>query len=540
MGEKNIDPIGILGARDAALIRSLVQKGATRRDVMSWLMAAGMGVASAGSVASYATRALAETAKKGGRLRVAGAGTSTADTVDPAKQSFSTDYARCNMFYNGLTSLDGKLAPQLALAESIENDKATVWTIKLRKDVTFHDGKKLTADDVVYSLNRHKDPAVGSKAKSLADQITAVKATGPNEAQITLSAPNADLPVVLGTFHFLIVKDGTTDFSTAVGTGPYRCQEFKPGVRSIAVRNDGYWKPGQPYLDEIEFIGIPDESARVNALLSGDVHMIAAVNARSAGRISSTPGYQIHETKSGNYTDLVMRVDTAPTQNADFVLAMKYLFDREQMRSAIVRGFAVLGNDNPIDPTNRFYNSELPQRPYDLDKAKFHFQKAGIGNTAVPITVSPAADNSVEMALLLQQAGQKIGLNLDIQRVPADGYWTNHWMKHPLGFGNINPRPSADILFTLFFKSDAAWNECGWKNAKFDQLLAAARAETDEAKRKQMYWDMQTIVHEGSGIGIPMFLSLIDGLSSKVKGLGSIPLGGLMGYNFAENVWLEA
>jgi peptide/nickel transport system substrate-binding protein len=200
----------------------------------------------------------------------------------------------------------------------------------------------------------------------------------------------------------------------------------------------------------------------------------------------------------------------------------------------------VLGNDHPIDPTNRFYNSELPQRPFDLDKAKFHFQKSGIGSAAVPIVASPAADNSVEMALLLQQAGQKIGLNLDIQRVPADGYWTNHWMKHPLGFGNINPRPSADILLTLFFKSDAAWNECGWKNEKFDQLLAAARAETDEAKRKQMYWDMQALVHEGSGIGIPIFLSLIDGLSTKVKGLGSIPLGGLMGYNFAENVWLEA
>jgi len=119
--------------------------------------------------------------------------------------------------------------------------------------------------------------------------MTAIKTTGPNEVKITLSAPNADLPVVLGTFHFLIVKDGATDFSTAGGTGPYKCQEFKPGVRSLAVRNDGYWKPGQPYLDEIEFIGIPDESARVNALLSGDVQMIAAVNARSAGRISSTP-----------------------------------------------------------------------------------------------------------------------------------------------------------------------------------------------------------------------------------------------------------
>jgi peptide/nickel transport system substrate-binding protein len=538
MSKKTVDPLEILSAADAALIRSALQNRATRRDVMGWLMAGGVGIATAGSIVTHATRALAETPKKGGRLRVAGSGTSTADTVDPAKQSFSTDYARCNMFYNGLTSLDGTLAPRLALAESIENDKATVWTIKLRKDVAFHDGKKLTAADVVYSLNRHKDPSVGSKAKSLAEQMTAIKAIGPNEVQITLSAPNADLPVVLGTFHFLIVKDGTTDFSTAVGTGPYKCREFKPGVRSVAVRNDGYWKPAQPYVDEIEFIGIPDESARVNALLSDDVQLIAAVNARSAGRISSTPGYQIHETKSGNYTDLVMRIDSGPTQNPDFVLAMKYLFDREQMRSAIVRGFAVLGNDHPVDPTNRFYNNELPQRPFDLDKAKFHLQKAGIGTTAVPIVASPAADNSIEMALLLQQAGQKIGLTLDIQRVPADGYWTNHWMKHPLGFGNINPRPSADILFTLFFKSDAAWNECGWKNEKFDQLLTAARAETDEAKRKQMYWDMQAMVHESSGIGIPMFLSLIDGLSTKVKGLGSIPLGGLMGYNFAESVWL--
>src|SRR6476660_2454404 len=200
MSRKNIDPLEFLSATDAALIRSALQNQATRRDVMGWLMAGGVGIATAGSIVTYAMQALAETPKKGGRLRVAGSGTSTADTVDPAKQSFSTDYARCNMFYNGLTWLDWKLAPQLALAESIENDKATVWTIKLRKDVAFHDGKKLTAADVVYSLNRHKDPSVGSKAKSLAEQMTAIKATGPNEVQIALSAPNADLPVVLGTF----------------------------------------------------------------------------------------------------------------------------------------------------------------------------------------------------------------------------------------------------------------------------------------------------------------------------------------------------
>ena len=135
---------------------------------------------------------------------------------------------------------------------------------------------------------RHKDPATGSKAKTLADQIEEVKATGPNEVQITLDGANADLPVVLGTFHFLIVKDGTTDFTKAIGTGPFKCKEFTPGVRSVGVRNENYWKPGKPYLDEIEFFGIRDEPARVNALLSGDVQLISAVNPRSI-RAASRP-----------------------------------------------------------------------------------------------------------------------------------------------------------------------------------------------------------------------------------------------------------
>ena len=141
-----------------------------------------------------------------------------------------------------------------------------MWTFKLRKGVTFHDGKELTAADVVYSLNRHKDKAVGSRANALATQMEEIKATGTHEVKIKLAAPNADLPVILGTWHFFIIKDGTTDFKTAIGTGPYKVKEFTPGIRTVGVRNENYWKPGKPYLDEIELIGIPDEAARVNAL----------------------------------------------------------------------------------------------------------------------------------------------------------------------------------------------------------------------------------------------------------------------------------
>lgn len=480
------------------------------------------------------------TPRRGGRILVAGSSASISDTLDPARASNLTDYCRGTMFYNGLTSLDEHLVPQPALAESFTHENATVWIFKLRRGVQFHDGRPLTSADVVYSLMRHKDPAVASKAKSLVDQIEGVKADGPNEVRVTLKAPNVDLPVILATFAFHIVPAGTTDFSKGIGTGPYRCKEFRPGVRSVAVRNPDYWVPGRPYLDEIEFIGIADDSARGNALQSGDVDLVSALDPRTATRLKHSRTHAVLESASGQYTDLVMRRTGGPGANPDFVLAMKYLFDREQLKKNVALGHAVVANDQPIPPGHRFYFDGLPQRPYDLDRAKFHLKKSGVGIGPMPLVASPVATYSVELALGLQQAARRAGLLFDVKRMPADGYWSNHWMKSPLGFGNVNPRPSADALFTQFFKSDAAWNESGWKNERFDQLLVAARAEADEGKRRQMYADMQVLVHEQCGLAIPLFISSLDGYSKKLRGLKPMPLGGIMGYSFAEHVWLDA
>jgi peptide/nickel transport system substrate-binding protein len=494
----------------------------------------------AGSFPTLATTAHAQTPRKGGRIRVAGTASGVNDTLDPAKQSNHTDYCRGYMFYNGLTSLDGTLTPQPSLAEEFTTQDARTWVFKLRRGVSFHDGKPLTPADVVFSMMRHKDAATASRAKVLADQIESVTATGPNEVTFTLTAPNADLPVILGTYHFHIVKEGTTDFTAGIGTGPYKVKEFKPGVRSIAVRNENYWKPNRPYLDEIEFVGITDESARVNALLAGQVDLIGAVDPRSVERVKATGKHAIFETRSVSYTDLIVRLDRSPGSNRDFVLALKHLLNREQMVRTIQLGHGVVANDQPIAATNRFHFKGLAQRPYDPEKAKWHLQRADIGSTTIPVVASPAATSSVEMALVLQQAARQIGLNLEVKRMPADGYWSTHWMKHPVGFGNINARPSADLALTLFFKSDTPWNEAGWKNEKFDQLLVAARGETDAAKRAQMYADMQVMIHNEGGIGIPMFISSFDGHNGKLKGLSPIPVGGMMGSTFAENVWLEA
>ena len=545
MADKKVEPQLITGEESLRVFEGL-NRGMSRRDALRMLGVAGVAAAGAGSLFGAAGKVFADESttalkgKPGGRIRVAGMSSSTADTLDPAKGALSTDYVRHFMFYNGLTRFDSHLVPQLELAERIDNDKATVWTITLRKDITFHNGKGLTAADVVFSLNRHKDPATGSKVMPLMAQFAEVKATGPLEVQITLTAPNAELPSILAVSHLLIVAEGTTDFNLGIGTGPFKVKEFKPGVRSVSVRNPGYWKPGLPYLDEIEFIAIGDEPSRVNALLSGDVHMINEVNPRSTQRIAASAKHRVVDAPSGNYTDLIIRQDQMPGQNADFTQAMKYLLDREQVKSAVFRGYAVVGNDHPIAPGSRYHNTDLPQRAYDPEKAKFLLKKAGMEKITMPLVCSPAATGSVDIAVLLQQSAKSVGLNLNVNRVPSDGYWSNHWMKHPLSFGNINPRPNADVIFSQFFQSTAPWNESGWKNEQFDQLLMLARGETDDAKRAKMYGDMQALVSDNCGIGIPVFISNIDGVDQRIKGYSSNPLGGFMGYMFSEQVWLDA
>ncbi|TKT74586.1 ABC transporter substrate-binding protein [Aquamicrobium sp. LC103] len=532
---------GFLNSADQREIMAFARNGATRRDVLRGLVAAGIGAGVAGTVLSSVTRAYAETPKKGGTLRVAGGVSSNADTLDPAVFGNSTDYSRGFMFYNGLTTLDSKLAAQPGLASSWDHDGTSkVWTFKLRDDVRFHDGKGFSAQDAVYSLLRHKDPNVGSKANVISGQIESARAASPTELEITLVAGNADLPVLLGTPHFLIIQDGQTDFAKPVGTGPYKVEEFTPGVRSLAVRNEDYWKDGQPYLDAIEFFGLSEENARLNALLSGDVQLTTTINPRSIPQLEANPDMRLFETKGGTYTDMIMRQDSQPTGNADFVLGMKYLMNRQLVRNSVFREYAVIANDHPIDPTNPFFAADLPQRPYDPEKAKFHFEKAGVLGTTIPMVVSETARASIEIGTIMQQDAADLGLNIELQRVPIDGYWSNYWMKVPLGFGTLTPRPTADMMLSLLYKSDAAWNEAGWKNEKFDQLLLAARVEADFDKRRQMYADMQYLIHEFGGTAIPTFYSNLDAHHASLKGLVPIPTGNMMGYNFAEHVWLEA
>jgi len=502
----------------------------------------GAGVAGAGLLAlgGCGGSETARTPKRGGMIRVATHASSTSDTLDPSKGGTALDYIRHYMLYNGLTCIeDESLKPELSLASAIETSDLITWQIELKRGVLFHDGSELTAEDVVFSLLRHKDPSVGSKMSTLADQFAEVRSDGRYGVVVTLTGPNADLLTLLGLSHMLIVKAGQSR-PDGNGTGPFRLEDFKPGVRTELSRNGEYWIPDRPKLDRIELIAIPDEVSRVNALLSGDVQMINSVNPRSVPRIEADLNSRAMVTPSSLYTDVIMRQDTLPTSNPDFVQAVKLMIDRPLINRAVFRNFGTIANDQPIAPFQPYFNPEVQQTVLDLDKARWHVQRSGLTGVRMPLYCSTAAEGSVDMASIMQEYGSRIGLNFAVNRMPADGYYSTHWMRHPMSFGNANPRPTADLIFSLFFDSSANWNESGWKNERFDRLLIEARGVADQSLRSEIYGEMQQIVHDQCGVAIPVFISLIDGYDKRIKGLRPIPLGAFMGYRFGEYVWWDS
>lgn len=525
---------------DDSFIENAIRRGASRRELLQIMLAGGVALSAGTLLLSNADRALADTPVKGGALRVAGWSSSTADTLDPAKASATTDYVRLSIFYNRLVNLDEGGNPVMELAESVETKDAKVWTIALRKGVTFHSGKTLTADDVVFSLKRHLDPTVGSKVAKVAAQMKVIKAVDSNTVQIELENANADLPSILTLHHFAIVADGTTDFSAGNGTGAFTKEVFEPGLRSVGLKNKNYWRSTGPNVDSVEFFAIVDDNARVNALLSGDIQIAGQISPRSKRLIDNNKGFGMVEVSAGNYTNLNIRLDMSPGDKKDFVDGMKYLVNREQIIKAAYRGFAQIGNDQPISQASRFHDAELKPKAFDPEKAKFLINKSGLLGQTIPVIASEAASGSIDIAMIIQASAAQIGLKLDVQRVASDGYWNNYWLKSPVHFGNIDARPTPDVHFSLFYASNASWNESRYKSERFDSMLAEARGLLDDAKRREIYNEMQVMVSDEAGTIIPAYNSSVDAMTEKVKGYGKSPFGALMGGAFAERVWLSA
>ncbi len=487
-------------------------------------------------------RSWADGPKKGGLFKVACDSSSAKDTLDPAKTISVIDLCRATQIYNRLVDIapDGTLRP--ALAESWEGNAAgDEWVVKLRQGVSFHNGKTLTAEDVIYTIRRVLDPETASGARVLIADIdgAALKADDSRTLRIKLTAPNADLPSLLALYQLHVVPEGHTDFAKPVGTGPFSCRSFEPGVAAVFVRNANYWKSELPYLDEIHTIGIQDPTARFNALLAGDVHAITKLDANLVQRASSLTDISVLSTPGPAHATYPMRSDAPPFDSNDVRLALKYAMDREKLLSVAYAGQGVVGYDHPVASFNPYFCPEIPLRPYDPERAKFHLKKAGQEGATFELTTSTIIQNGVEAATIYAEMASKAGINIKVTQAPADGYWSATWMKKPWAMSTWWGRPTIDSTLGVAYASDAKWNEGAWKNAKFDQILKDARAITDFDRRKQLYWEAQRILAEEGPSIIPVFMNWLDATSAKIKGIQSHPMGNLGWFQWDE-AWIDS
>lgn len=505
---------------------------------------AGTTAAGTDSAATAAETAAAGTPVPGGKLRVGLNDGGATDTLSPWNiPSYSSD-ARAEQVYERLYKYDSTGAPKPRLAESAEgNADATIWQVKIKSDVTFHDGKPLTTDDVLYSFRYIADPK--NKAESLARlepiDLAASKKVSDTEIEFRLKRPIGDFPGLLSEKALWIVPDGATDFATKPnGTGPFVFVEWQPGVRALFKRNDSYWQSGQPYVDELEIIAIPDPPARVNALIGGQVDEITFIDFVQAKAQASNSAIQIVNASQPATNPFYVQIDVAPYSDNRVREALKLAVDRQAMVDKVELGFGQVGNDL-FGKGLPSYNDDLPQREYDPEKAASLLKEAGQHPFTLPLPTSSALPGMLESATAYKEQAKAAGIDVQLEKLEAGSYFANDkYLKVPVyqtNWGQSFESQAQDGLL-----KDSPYNETHWYSKTWEDGFRKAQAIPDADQRNAAYKDLQVQLYNENGYVVFAFYNTLDAASSKVQGIvPNISSGyeNLGGFDFKDH-WFQS
>ncbi|MEX1235523.1 MAG: ABC transporter substrate-binding protein [Roseovarius sp.] len=511
--------------------------GPNRRHVLAGGAAAGLGAALPLGWAAPARAA----PKRGGVFRVGVHDGSSTDTWDPATTESILMIHSNHVVRSYLTEITNtnELGPDLATSWEATKDDATEWRFELAQNATFHDGRKVTAEDVIASMNYHRAEGSSSAAKPLMEGITNIRADGDHAVVFELDRGNADLPYLVSDFHLTIqpaTSDGSIDWANGIGCGPYKLVDFSPGIRAKFVRHDDWHRADEgAWFDEIDMTVLNDANARQAAIVTGDVDAVTDVDLKTASRLAQAPGVILDNVPSGTHITMPMFCDVAPFDDVNVRLALKHAINRQEIVEKILFGYGTVGNDHPISPSMP-YAADLPQREQDLDKARYHLKQAGHDNLSVEISVNDTLlSGATNMCTLFSEQARAAGIDIKVNQEPSDGYWSNVWLKKPFCVVSWAARPTPDVMFSIAYKAGAEWNESHWENERFNELLLKAKAETDDALRTEMYAEMQTLCRDDGGTIVPFFRDRMSARRDNVMHEDSIAavweLDGARGYH---------
>jgi peptide/nickel transport system substrate-binding protein len=530
---------------DHAVTRRQVLRGAVGGGVVlaagGWLGACGDDGGGGGGGGGGTPAQSEGNLKVGGTLRVGATGGGAKDTIDAHRPTVDTDIMRVWNLYESLAVRTPDFSElEMLLAESIEAEKTPKqWTIRLKDGLTFHNGKPVTADDVIFSIRRildPKDPKVGAASIGYIDEKK-LKKLDDLTVRVTLEFANAGFPDDIGQYFNAIVPVDY-DPDNPVGTGPFKYVSFTAGQQSEFDKFPDYWEEGKPYADKLVIIDFPDDTARVNALLGGQVEAIDNLPAAQLQSVKANPNLRVLSSQTGAWQPFTMRVDQAPFDDVRVRQAFRLIVDREQMVQQVLSGQGSIANDlyARYDPV---YASDLPQRQQDLEQAKSLLKQAGREGLNVELVTAPVFQGIVEAAQVFAQQAKGAGVNVKVRKVDSGTFYGDNYLSWTF---------AQDFWASRVYLSQVAqgdlpespFNETHWKEPKFLDLIQQARAEVDDAKRKDILHEAQTMQYEQGGYIIPYFSNIIDAYSAKVGGFVEAKCGFPFGNYWLKNVGFVA
>jgi len=513
-----------------------------RRQVLRGLAAAGA-MAGGGSLLSAcsstsssgqaATSPTSTAGHRGGALKVGLTGGSGSDTLDPHKGLTYLDTARAQSLYQPLLQLNTNAQTEFVLAEEISPHGSTSnWVIRLRKGVTFHDGKPLTADDVIFTIRRIVSGKLTGSTPLGPIDVKGLKALDTRTVQVPMTSPYGSFVDQLAYWYYLYIVPAGFNPNKPNGTGAFKYQSFTPGQRSVFVRNENYWKPGLPYVDTLTIIDFSDSASLQNALTTGVVHGAGALEGPQIAALAATGSVRTVKSQTGAITPFTMRVDQAPFNDVNVRQAMRLIVNRQQLVNSALDGDATLGADvaSPYDPN---YDTSL-RREQDIPQAKSLLKKAGQENLTVQLITSAVATGTVAMATVLAQQAQAAGVTINLKTVDPTTFFGPNYLRWTFSQDFYNYSPYlAQVAQSLLPASP--FNETHWSLPHYVSLYQQANATADPALRRELEHEMQMIDFNEGGYIIPAFIDALDAYSTKITGYAPARVGQpLSDFNFEQ------
>ncbi len=524
-----------------------LHKELTRREVLkgaalvSAALSFGPVLSACGSSSQPGSSSATATAapKRGGVLRAGITGGSSSDSLDALNPVSWADYALVLQMYEGLFVLDAnaKVTPLLA-EEATPNADATVWTIRLKSGVTWHNGKDLTPEDVMYTFRRILDPKNPTSGMSLINLIDTgqMKKLDARTLRITCKAPFSTFPQAAATDWYVPIVPEGYDPTKPVGTGPFELVHFAPGQQSTFKRNPNYWQTGLPYVDQVIMTEYNDETSQTNALVGGQVDVVNLLSSDILPALTGQ-GKKVLISNASGMTPFTMRVDSSPFNDVRVRQAMRLIIDRTQMLNLVFAGKGTVGNDVP-SYADAAYDRQLPQRQRDITQAKSLLKAAGREGLTVQLWTADIAQGVVKAAQVFAQQAKAAGVTINLRKTTVtDFYGTNYckWVfaQDYWGYSSYLEQVALSTI------PSAPFNETHWVDPRTSKLYQEALRTVDEAKRTELTHEMQQIDYDEGGYIIPYFPPVIDAYAANVHGVVPSKVGASFnGYAF-KDLWLS-